>query len=80
MAQIIPFPNRRRMTLQEAYRFLGRVWFRRALQCPLDELERDAHHPQAMLSGADEAYGAVLRFRTPKTSTAPPAPVIRIAA
>lgn len=58
------FPNYHIMTLDEARMFLGHNYFKKALlNCSIEVLEKYANHPEAMMSGAAEAYETILKFR-----------------
>ena len=89
LAQIIQFPIRPRspklMSLREARDFLQQSNFKFALMASFETLERYRNHSEAILSGASEAYEAVLRFRQareaglqPEPPTRLPCPVVRL--
>ena len=58
----VNFPQK--YTLKKARKFLGSRFFREALMVwTLDYLERTSNAGEAWLTGAADAYGAILRYR-----------------
>lgn len=56
--------KRGRMTLEEAKVLLGQELYCQALAFwPLEELIATVEHPEAFLTGATDAYAAILRHR-----------------
>ena len=51
------------MTLKQAKRFLGQANFKYALTCSIGKLQGLVEHPHGILTGASDAYEAILRYR-----------------
>lgn len=61
------FPNCHKMTLAQAKEFLGHNWFKKGIcNASIEELEMAVNNPEAIISGAAEAYKAILEYRTRK--------------
>jgi len=73
--------RRGRLTLLQAKEFLGHNYFNQALsKWSLQTLEQAINHPEAVLSGASDAYEVIYRHRLSRSITVVPAPVILLRA
>jgi len=66
------------MPLKEAKKFLQQSCFKFALMASLEVLERYTNNSEAILSGAADAYDAILRFRRAREQAPPTAKLAEV--
>jgi hypothetical protein len=76
MGTLIQGNFKKRLTLAESKDFLG-DYYEKAFTWSIEELRSTVNHPEACLSGADEAYLAILIHR--EGLSTPPCEVIDLA-